>query len=117
MNNTENYLEKNCSHQTKALTESDLRNNLEIYNKWQIVNEKLFRKFNFNDFHQTIFFVNSIVNLIHNEDHHPILEVGYNFCNIKYNTHSVNNGTGGISENDFICAAKIDLIFQNLNLD
>ena len=40
----------------------------------------------------------------HNEDHHPDLEVSYNVCTLKYSTHSV----GGLSENDFICAAKIE---------
>ncbi len=40
------------------------------------------------------------------EDHHPDLEVGYDYCRVRYTTHSI----GGLSENDFICAAKIDLI-------
>jgi CRP-like cAMP-binding protein len=57
-------------------------------------------------------FVNAIANLIHEQDHHPELLVGYNYCTVRYNTHSVNNGKGGISENDFICA--INSYFLNI---
>jgi 4a-hydroxytetrahydrobiopterin dehydratase len=42
----------------------------------------------------------------HQEDHHPLLEVGYNYCTVRYSTHSV----GGLSKNDFICAAKLDAL-------
>ncbi|MFT2520759.1 4a-hydroxytetrahydrobiopterin dehydratase [Escherichia coli] len=49
--------------------------------------------------------------MIHAEDHHPELTVTYNRCNVKFDTHSVNEGRGGLSANDFICAAKVDAIF------
>lgn len=42
----------------------------------------------------------------HREDHHPDLEVGYNRCRVRFHTHSVN----GLTENDFICAAHIDVL-------
>jgi 4a-hydroxytetrahydrobiopterin dehydratase len=48
--------------------------------------------------------VNAVAFIAHREDHHPDLEVGYNACRIRFSTHSV----GGLSDNDFICAAKID---------
>lgn len=65
--------------------------------------EKTFR---FKNYYQTIAFVNAIAWVTHQEDHHPLLEVGYNFCKVRYNTHSV----GGLSKNDFICAAKLDAL-------
>jgi 4a-hydroxytetrahydrobiopterin dehydratase len=40
------------------------------------------------------------------EDHHPDLEVGYGYCRMTYNTHAI----GGLSHNDFICAAKVDAL-------
>jgi len=40
------------------------------------------------------------------EDHHPDLEVGYNYCHVTFTTHAIR----GLSENDFVCAAKVDLI-------
>jgi 4a-hydroxytetrahydrobiopterin dehydratase len=50
--------------------------------------------------------VNATAWISHREDHHPDLEVGYRQCRIRYSTHAI----GGLSENDFICAAKIDAL-------
>ena len=62
------------------------------------------REFRFKDFYRTMSFVNALAHLANLEDHHPDLEVGYNYCRVRYSTHAI----GGLSENDFICAAKID---------
>ena len=51
-------------------------------------------------------FVNAVAWVAHQQDHHPDLEVGYNRCKIVYTTHAV----GGLSLNDFICAAHIDAL-------
>ena len=67
---------------------------------------RLRREFRFPDFFHTMSFVNALAHLANVEDHHPDLEVGYNYCRVYFSTHSV----GGLSENDFICAAKVDLI-------
>ena len=64
------------------------------------------REFSFRDFYRTMSFVNAIAHIANQDDHHPDLEVGYNYCRVRYSTHSI----GGLSENDFICAAKIDLV-------
>lgn len=64
------------------------------------------REFTFKDFHRTMSFVNAVAHVANIEDHHPDLEVGYNYCRILFTTHAVK----GLSENDFICAAKIDRI-------
>jgi 4a-hydroxytetrahydrobiopterin dehydratase len=53
-------------------------------------------------------FVNALAWISHREDHHPDLAVGYNQCRVTYWTHAV----GGLSENDFICAAKCDALFD-----
>lgn len=60
--------------------------------------------FAFDNYYQTIAFVNVIAQIAHQQDHHPDLEVSYNRCLVSYSTHSV----GGLSINDFICAAKIN---------
>jgi 4a-hydroxytetrahydrobiopterin dehydratase len=62
------------------------------------------RTLRFRDFHRTMSFVNAVAHIANVEDHHPDLEVGYDRCRITYSTHSI----GGLSVNDFICAAKID---------
>jgi 4a-hydroxytetrahydrobiopterin dehydratase len=64
------------------------------------------RAFKFKDFLRTMSFVNALAHVANIEDHHPDLEVGYNYCRVRYSTHAV----GGLSENDFICAAKIDAL-------
>jgi 4a-hydroxytetrahydrobiopterin dehydratase len=64
------------------------------------------RDFAFRDFYRTMSFVNALAHVANIEDHHPDLEVGYNYCRVRYSTHAI----GGLSENDFICAAKIDRI-------
>ena len=62
------------------------------------------REFRFKEFFRTMSFVNALAHIANIEDHHPDLEVGYNYCRVRYSTHAI----GGLSENDFICAAKID---------
>jgi 4a-hydroxytetrahydrobiopterin dehydratase len=66
----------------------------------------LTRDFKFDHFHATMAFVNAVAWIAHVEDHHPDLEVGYGHCRVTFSTHSV----GGLSENDFICAAKVDAL-------
>jgi len=64
------------------------------------------RRFEFDDYHRTMAFVNAVAWIAHRQDHHPDLEVGYNACTVRYSTHSI----GGLSRNDFICAARIDAL-------
>jgi 4a-hydroxytetrahydrobiopterin dehydratase len=64
------------------------------------------REFSFRDFYRTMSFVNALAHIANIEDHHPDLEVGYNYCRVTFTTHAVR----GLSENDFVCAAKVDLI-------
>jgi 4a-hydroxytetrahydrobiopterin dehydratase len=75
---------------------------------WKLAEDgrALRRELDFKDFYRTMSFVNAAAHVANIEDHHPDLEVGYNYCRIRYSTHSIN----GLSENDFICAAKIDRI-------
>ena len=64
------------------------------------------RAFAFRDFYRTMSFVNAVAHVANIEDHHPDLEIGYSLCRVRYSTHAI----GGLSENDFICAAKLDQI-------
>jgi len=66
----------------------------------------LHKAFRFDNYYQTLAFVNAVAWIAHGEDHHPDLEVGYNRCHVRYSTHSI----GGLSENDFICAARVDAL-------
>lgn len=84
---------------------------LEALTNWKIENGQLVRTFAFKNYHQTLDFVNKIADIIHHEDHHPELVITYNRCIVRYITHSVNDRKGGLSNNDFVCAAKVDAVF------
>jgi len=78
----------------------------ELHGDWVISDDgkTIARSFKFKNYYQTIAFVNAVAWIAHQEDHHPDMEVGYNRCRVQYATHAI----GGLSENDFICAAKVD---------
>jgi 4a-hydroxytetrahydrobiopterin dehydratase len=81
----------------------------ELQSDWAINMDNggsLRRAFAFRDFYRTMSFVNALAHIANIEDHHPDLEVGYNYCRVRFTTHAIK----GLSENDFICAAKIDRI-------
>jgi 4a-hydroxytetrahydrobiopterin dehydratase len=64
------------------------------------------RGYKFKNYYETMAFVNALAWIAHREDHHPDLEVGYSRCLVRYSTHAV----GGLTENDFICAAKLNAL-------
>jgi 4a-hydroxytetrahydrobiopterin dehydratase len=74
--------------------------------QWALRDGAIEKGYTFANFHETMAFVNALAWVAHAEDHHPDLRLGYNRCVVRYNTHSV----GGISINDFICAAKVDAL-------
>ena len=79
--------------------------------QWALDTEQkaITHSYHFKNYYQTMAFVNVIAQIAHQQDHHPDLLVQYNCCTVTYSTHSV----GGLSINDFICAAKINAA-QNL---
>lgn len=78
----------------------------ELSDGWTLAadSKSLRRAYRFKDFYRTMSFVNAVAHVANVEDHHPDLEVGYDYCRVRYTTHAI----GGLSRNDFICAAKID---------
>lgn len=72
---------------------------------WEVKdNDKLERKFQFVNFKHTMNFVNRVAEVAEQEGHHPVMHTGYGECTLELWTHAIN----GLSENDFILAAKID---------
>jgi len=71
---------------------------------WELAEQgqALTRTFRFADYYKTMSFVNALAWVAHAEDHHPDLGVHYDRAVVRFSTHDV----GGLSENDFICAAK-----------
>jgi 4a-hydroxytetrahydrobiopterin dehydratase len=80
----------------------------QLHADWQIAADakSLVRALKFKDFYRTMSFVNAVAYIANIEDHHPDLQVGYDYCKVAFATHSI----GGLSQNDFICAAKLDLL-------
>ena len=99
---------KPCEGGVPPLTESEVKANLVQLKGWEVVNGEIVKTYQFKNYYETMAFVNAAAWVSHREDHHPDIEVGYNKCKVRYITHAI----GGLSENDFICAAKIDALFD-----
>ena len=99
---------KPCEGGVPAYTEAQALAELKGLKGWTLENGRLVKLYPFGNYHQTMAFVNALAWVSHREDHHPDLEVGYNKVRVVYWTHAV----GGLSENDFICAAKCDALFD-----
>ena len=70
-------------------------------------NTAITRRFGFKGFRQTMEFANAIAWIVNREQHHPDLKIGYDYCEVTFSTHAIK----GLSQNDFICAAKVDALF------
>ena len=99
---------KPCEGGVAPYNEQQARAMLAQLKGWALQEGKLVKVYPFANYHHTMAFVNALAWISHREDHHPDLEVGYNKCRVSYWTHAV----GGLSENDFICAAKCDALFE-----
>ena len=103
--------QQRCSHQKgPALSQDEQQLLLTQLQGWQIDANVpagvLSKTFTLTDFHRTMAFVNAVAWIAHEQDHHPDLAVSYKTCTIRWSTHSV----GGLSINDFICAARADAL-------
>ena len=75
---------------------------------WIRAGSEISKTYTFKNYYQTMAFVNASAYISHQEDHHPDLLVGYKTCAVTYTTHAI----GGLSDNDFICAAKLDALLN-----
>lgn len=108
MNLTEKHC-KACEGGVAPLTKEECDKYLTNIPKWTLDTDSqtVTCQFSFKNYYHTMAFVNAIAFMAHYENHHPDLTVGYNQCGVTYTTHAI----GGLSENDFICAAKVDQLF------
>ena len=97
---------KPCESGAAPYTDAQAKELLRQLKGWIVEDGKLVKVYPFTNYYQTMAFVNALAWISHREDHHPDLMVGYNKCRVEYFTHSI----GGLSENDFICAAKSDAL-------
>jgi 4a-hydroxytetrahydrobiopterin dehydratase len=99
---------KPCEGGVKPFTLEESQKLLRDLKGWTIDNGRLAKTFAFKNYYETMAFVNALAWVSHREDHHPDLGVHYNKCRVEYSTHAI----GGLSENDFICAAKADALLD-----
>lgn len=99
---------KPCEGGVAPLAEAQIKPMLKGLQGWSVQNGRLAKEYSFQNYYQTMAFVNALAWISHREDHHPDLTVTYNSCRVEYVTHAI----GGLSENDFVCAAKCDALFE-----
>src|SRR3989344_4985216 len=96
-----------CEGGVKPFSSAQIKDYLQETPKWKVLDgEKINREFKFKDFKEAMIFVNKVANLAETEGHHPDINISYSKVSLKLFTHAI----GGLSENDFILAAKIDQI-------
>ena len=96
-----------CVAGAPPLADTEAARLLAMLNGWAREGNAIVKIYRFSNYYETLAFVNATAWVSHREDHHPDLAVGYNHCQVSYTTHAV----GGLSNNDFICAAKMDALF------
>jgi 4a-hydroxytetrahydrobiopterin dehydratase len=87
-----------------AMSAAEIAASLKAVPGWSFASGSIEKDFNFKNYFETIAFVNALAWICNTQDHHPDLAVSYSRCVVRFNTHSV----GGISINDFICAAQVN---------
>ena len=99
---------KPCEGGVDPLKPAEIENLLKQLSGWMLEHGAITKTYAFKNHYQTLAFVNAAAWISHREDHHPDMSVGYNACRVAYKTHAID----GLSENDFICAAKLDKLFE-----
>jgi len=97
---------KPCEGGVAPLTAEQVRPMLKGLEGWSQEGSAIAKTYKFSNYYETMAFVNALAWISHREDHHPDLSVRYNQCRVEYWTHAIE----GLSENDFICAAKCDAL-------
>ena len=93
-----------CESGGTPLSDDEIKSNLEQIPEWKLNGKKIEREFSFSDFKEAMKFVNNVADLAEGEGHHPDIHIHWNKVLLELWTHSMN----GLSENDFIVAAKIN---------
>ena len=94
----------------RALNAAEIVSHLAAAPGWKLAGDgpdvAIEKTYGFDNYYETISFVNAVAFIANTQDHHPDLSVHYNRCVVRFNTHDVK----GISETDFECAAQVDAL-------
>ena len=99
-----------CEGKTTALTKDKISEMIQQTPGWSVDAElkSISRRFEFKGFAKTIAFVNALAWVATSEGHHPDVHFGFNYCMVHFSTHAAD----GLTENDFICAAKVNRLME-----
>jgi len=97
-----------CEGGVAPLTPEQVRPMLKGLQGWELDGKMIAKTYKFANYHETMAFVNAAAWVSHREDHHPDIMVKWGEARVAYITHAID----GLSENDFICAAKLDALFD-----
>lgn len=100
------FLNQQCQRRAAAMTEQAVHDHLAQMSGWRDAGGAIEKTFAFKGWLETVAFVDALAWMCHVEDHHPELHVQFDRCKVRFSTHSA----GGVSANDFICAAKADAL-------
>jgi 4a-hydroxytetrahydrobiopterin dehydratase len=79
-----------CTGSTPKLVEGEIQSYLSQLEGWELHEDRaIARRFEFENFHETMAFVNAVAWIAHRENHHPDLVVGFRSCVVRYSTHDV----------------------------
>jgi 4a-hydroxytetrahydrobiopterin dehydratase len=98
-----------CEGGVAALTQAEAEKlRAQLHADWRLSDDAkvIRRELKFKDFYRAMSFANAVAHVANIEDHHPDIEVGWGYCRVLFTTHAIK----GLSENDFICASKVDRI-------
>lgn len=96
---------KPCEGGVAPMSREEAEATMDQVPEWELSEDgtTLTRRFEFKGFYKCVAFINAMAWVANSENHHPDFSAGYNYCVVNFTTHAID----GLSENDFICAAKI----------
>lgn len=102
---------KPCAGDAAVLPPDKVERLLQQVPGWSVADDgkAITRKFQFKGFFRTMSFINAMAWIANQEGHHPDFSAGYNYCRVTFTTHELD----GLSENDFICAARVNALLED----
>ena len=99
-----------CEGGVPTLTREEAEKLLTDVPGWELAEDlkSIMRRFEFKGFYKCMSFINAMAWVANAENHHPDFSAGYNFCEVTFTTHAID----GLSDNDFICAAKVNALLD-----
>ena len=99
-----------CEGGVPTLTREEAEKLLTDVPGWVLAEDSksIMRRFEFKGFYKCMSFINAMAWVANAENHHPDFSAGYNFCEVTFTTHAID----GLSDNDFICAAKVNALLD-----